>query len=373
MSGPSTPASPKPPASPSSAPARDPSSSVLTSDGYVGVLARGLHRRFACAATTPAEVTAWQRAFRPELMRMLGIDRIAERGVPDQAPRLVGTTTLASHVREEWRIPTEPGFELPVFLLKPLDPQAGRRLPVVLTPHGHGKAGKATYAGIATDEASRREMIDGERDIAVQAVEAGFIAIAPDMRAFASLRMKRELDADACSSCRTMQMHALLFGRTLIGERVWDMSRLIDWAATRPDCDATRVVITGNSGGGTISLFAAACDERITVAMPSCYFCTFEESIGSIWHCECNYVPGLLAHAEMADVAGLIAPRPFLAIAGRDDELFPVAAVRRSFESLKAIYRAAGAEDRCALSIGDGGHRYYKQDAWPFVRRFIGE
>jgi dienelactone hydrolase len=339
--------------------------SELTSDSYVHTLASGLHRRFACRAGTADELRAWQGAFRQELRAMLGIPRIAERGRCDLAPHLVGRTEMPTHVREEWTIQTEPGFRLPIFALVPKG-VAGRR-PVVLTPHGHGKAGKATYAGLYADEEGRKEIVEGERDIAVQAVEQGYVAIAADMRAFASMRMQRELAANSVSSCRTLQLHALLFGRTLIGERVWDMGRLIDWAATRSDCDVSRVAITGNSGGGTVSLFAAACDERIAVAVPGCYYCTFEDSIGSIWHCECNYVPGILAAAEMWDVGALISPRPFMAVAGRTDDIFPIAAVQRSYEKLRAIYRVAGAQGRCRLSIGEGGHRYYKQDVWPFV------
>lgn len=136
-------------------------------------------------------------------------------------------------------------------------------------------------------------------------------------------------------------------------------------------CNATKIAITGNSGGGTISLFSAACDERIAVAMPSCAFCTIADPIGSIIHCACNYMPELLTVAEMADVAGLIALRPFLAITGLTDEIFPIAGVQSAFARLKAIYRVASADSRCALSIGNGGHRYYKQDAWPFIHAHL--
>lgn len=347
-----------------------PAPAELTADAYVRVLARTTHRRFACTATTAAGLAAWQPVFRAELRRMLGIDRIAERGMCDLDPLRLGETRMQTHVREEWSIQTEPGFRLPVFVLRPLE-QAGPA-PVVLTPHGHGKAGKATYAGLYSDDEGRQQIEEGERDIAVQAVEQGYVAIAMDVRAFASLRLAADVAKDAVSSCRTMQMHASLFGRTLVGERCWDISRLIDWAGTRADCDTSRVAITGNSGGGTVSLFAAAVEERITVAVPSCFYCTFEDSIGSIFHCECNYVPGILAAGEMWDVGGLIAPRPFLAVAGRTDPIFPIDAVQRSHDRLKAIYRVAGAEDRCRLSIGEGGHRYYKKDVWPFVRSAFG-
>ncbi len=91
--------------------------------------------------------------------------------------------------------------------------------------------------------------------------------------------------------------------------------RNIDWATDNLPIDKERIAITGNSNVGTVSLFAAACDESISVAVPSCYFCTFEGSIGTIRHCDYNYVPGILRLAEMYEVAGLIAPRPLCVIA----------------------------------------------------------
>jgi len=351
----------------------------LIPDDYVHVLASEAPRPNACRASTPAGVAAWQAAFRPRLRSLLGIDRIAARGPCDLLPEHAGTEDCGDHIREEWTIQSEPGFRVPFFLLRPKDgdgegagPAAGQR-PLVITPHGHGKAGKRTYAGLWADERERRELEEGERDVAVQAVREGYVAIAPDVRAFADLRLRQDRERDATSSCRTLQMHALLFGRTLVGERVWDVSRLIDYAGTRPEIDASRIVVTGNSGGGTVSLFAAACDLRIGIAVPSSYFCTFEASIGSIHHCECNYVPGLLAEAEMYDVAGLIAPRPFLAVAGRHDPIFPYPAVQEAFAHLQGIYAAAGVPEHCRLHTGEGGHRYYRAGVWPSVRQWLGE
>lgn len=341
----------------------------MDADSYLHVLAGETEREHAFNATDPQGARAWQRAFRPVLRRLLGLDAIAERGAPSLNARRISQESFTDHVREEWRLETEPGFELPFFLLKPAG--AYGRLPVVITPHGHGKAGKNTYAGLYASEEERRSGELGERDIALQAVREGYIAIAPDMRGFADLRRSEEKEKDATSSCRTLQMHAILFGRTLIGERVWDVMRLIDWALARPDVDPERVVVTGNSGGGTVTLFAGAVDERIRAAIPGSYFCTFQDSIGSIYHCECNYVPGIMRHAEMWDVAGLIAPRPFMAVAGDEDAIFPIDAVRHSFARLEEIYRTFGAPDRCRLSVNAGGHRYYKRDVWPFVKEAL--
>jgi dienelactone hydrolase len=164
-------------------------------------------------------------------------------------------------------------------------------------------------------------------------------------------------------------MHALMLGKTLLAERVYDVDRGIDYLHTRTDCDKKRIGVMGNSGGGTISLFSAALLPRIAFAMPSCYFCTFRDSVMSICHCADNYVPGLLKHAEMADVMGLFAPKPVVLIAGKTDGIFPIKAVRSAFKDLRKIYTAAGAADRCQLVVGSQGHRFYANEAWPVLQK----
>jgi dienelactone hydrolase len=261
-------------------------------------------------------------------------------------------------------IQTESGFNVPFYLLRP--DRGDSPHPVVLAVHGHGQAGKETYVGRYDDEEAREKIARGERDIAVQAVKRGYAAIAPDMRGFGELA-----DREHGDGCRTLQLHAQLFGRSLVGDRVWDVTRLLDFVEARDALDGDSIAITGNSRGGTVSLFAAAADERVDVAVPSSYFCTFEDSIASVRHCGCNYVPGVLELGELYDIAGLIAPRPFLAINGRADEIFPIEGARRAFDRLEEIYGAAGAADRCEFYEGAGGHRYYKDGAWPFVEKHL--
>ena len=342
----------------------------MNADTYAEQLGKEVYPSFSFRARDIDEAVRWQRAFRAELASLLGLPVIASRGAPPLTARQISVEPQPDHVREEWTLETEPGFHLSFYLLKPLDAGSDPR-PLVLTPHGHGKLAKKTYVGIYETEADRLSIVEGERDIALQAVREGYIAIAPDMRGFAGLRLKEDIEKDANNSCQILQLRAYMFGRTLIGDRVWDIQRLIDWASTRPDVDSRRIVITGNSGGGTISVFAAAIDERIGVAVPGSYFCTFKDSILAIRHCACNYVPGLSRRAEMYDVAALIAPRPFLAVSGRQDPIFPIQATQYAYERLKEAYAVFGREEFCALSIGEGGHRYYKKDVWPFVRRAL--
>ena len=273
---------------------------------------------------------------------------------------------MGTYIREEWHLWVEPTVPLPFYFLYPKE-QLNTPKPLVLTPHGHNHP--YIYVGISQSEDERKSIEEGQRDIAVQAVNEGYMVIAATTRGFGETRTKSDAENNRVSSCRIELMHGLLVGRTPIGERVWDISRLIDWATSRNDVDTKRIAITGNSGGGTISVFAPACDTRISVAVPSCYFCTFEGSIGSIHHCDCNYVPGIMRLGEMYDVAGLIAPRPFKAIAGKDDTIFPIEQVKYAFERLKEIYTVAGVPDNCQLYIGEFGHRYYKDGAWNFIRQ----
>ena len=323
---------------------------------------------YAFRAETGQQLAQWQAAFRPRLRQILGLDNL-EADLKDHRPtaQLRSSEDMGDYVRESWHLWVEPTVPLPFYLLRPA--VADRPLPLVVIPHGHNHP--HLYVGIAKSEKEAAEIEEGERDIGVQAVRQGYIVIAPTTRAFGETRTEKDRQEDKTHSCHIQLKHGLLAGRTPIGERVWDMGRLIDWAVDQLPVDPERIAMTGNSGGGTITVFAAACDTRIALAMPGCYFCTFVGSIGSIHHCDCNYVPGILRLGEMYDVAGLIAPRPFNAIAGKTDPIFPIDQVEYAYQKLRRVYQVAGAEDRCQLYIGEGGHRYYKDGAWPFVERFF--
>jgi pimeloyl-ACP methyl ester carboxylesterase len=73
----------------------------------------------------------------------------------------------------------------------------------------------------------------------------------------------------------------------------------------------------------------------------------------------------------MYDILGLYAPKPIVIVAGKDDDIFPIDAVEYAFKRLKKIYIAAGAGDNCQLVIGDGGHRFYADDAWPAMEKLM--
>ena len=308
----------------------------------------------------------WQKEFRSDLEDALGLTRMSRemKGFKPTAQQL-DSEDLGSYTRERWEIMTEPDVSLPIVILRPKEIKG--TVPLMITPHGHS-TNTELYAGVYWNESDRSLAEDGERNIAVQAVEEGFLAIAPTARAFGKTRTSAGLASDATSSCHEYMLHDLLVGRTPVGERVWDIMRIIDWALETQPVDPDKIVVSGHSGGGTATIYAGAVDTRIALCMPSGAFSSYEKSILAMPHCECNYIPGMLNLGNMGDLAGLVAGRHLCVIQGKEDSIFPLDGAREEIEKAKEIFAAAG-NGSCELAVGDGGHRYYKEPAWRFIKK----
>ena len=121
--------------------------------------------RFRGGAT---DVREWQVPFRLSLRRVLGLENM-ERDLAGFTPdaEMLDSVDMGSYARESWRIRTEP---LPCYLLRPKGAPSNR--PLVLTPHGHGHP--HVYVGLFDSPQEEAQIREGERDIAVQAVEQGY-------------------------------------------------------------------------------------------------------------------------------------------------------------------------------------------------------
>src|SRR4029079_552490 len=124
--------------------------------------------------------------------------------------------------------------------------------------------------------------------------------------------------------------------------------RVVDYLQGRDDVDARNIGAMGISGGGMNVFFSAALDPRIKASVVSGYFCDWRHSILSIFHCTCNFVPGLLNLGELSDLAGLIAPRPLLVESGIRDDIFPIDAVKQTVAKASRAWKAFGANKEIA-------------------------
>lgn len=313
----------------------------------------------------PGGFDKWQVDARTALRLRLGMDRIAA-SVGDHRPtvELEEAEDLGQYTRQRGIIETEPGVCIPFWLLKP---KGEGKWPLGVFPHGHDRRGHNTSAGVYDDEAHEKKSLSEDRDVAVQAVKLGFVAIAPAVRGLATAGVPDLHGRHGKSDCRSHAMHCLLAGRTATGERVWDMQRVLDWGLALPEVDPQHILMMGNSGGGMVTIFTAACDERITVAVPSCSFAPTISPSGYIFHCDCNMVPGFMDFGGLPSVAGLIAPRHLLAVNGRKDTLFSEQSIEQAVTTIQEVYRAAGCPTHFEHRWGAEGHRFYKDLMWPFV------
>ncbi len=269
----------------------------------------------------------------------------------------------------EYRIvfTAEQGVDVPCHLWVPKE--AKKPCPVVICLQGHSSGmhismRRFIYKGdeeIATG---------GDRDFACQIIEQGYAALVLEQRGFGERKSDKELlfRPGADCTCAHPAMVAMLMGRTLIGERVWDISRAIDMLAHFPEIDTDKVGVMGNSGGGTATYYAACMDERIKIAMPSCSVCNYNRSITAKRHCPCNYIPNIAKYVDMGDLACLIAPRKLVMVAGEQDVGFFIDGARAAFDTIERIYEKVGAKDNCKLVVGEEGHRFYAKQSWPVFK-----
>lgn len=164
-----------------------------------------------------------------------------------------------------------------------------------------------------------------------------------------------------------------LVGETSSRYFVADALRCLDYLATRPDCDLSRgVAMTGVSGGGTTTTFAALLDDRIAVLGPSC--CVTELADLDITQCYagCPETHPWRRYAEGIDEVDLLCaalPKPTLLMAGEQDEVFRIEDTRRLAETLQRFYAQAGVPERFSFFVDRGkGHCYSLDQAREFVR-----
>lgn len=315
-------------------------------------------------AKTRKQAEAWQAKLRPKVAELVG-------GFPAQKAALESQTLevreFPGYRREKFVFQSRPGAWVLAYLLTPKAGKAPH--PTVICVPGHGR-GVDDLVGIDEKGQDRTQREGYQFDFAIQATEHGMAALAIEPMGFGCRRDERNKSRNLTqSACQPVAGAALLLGQTMIGWRVYDVMRTIDWIETRKELDPKRVGCMGISGGGTCTTFATALEPRIKAALVSGYLNTFRDSIVSISHCIDNYVPGILNWGEMYDVAGLIAPRPLFVESGDKDNIFPIAASKASFERVKKVYTTFDAASAVEQEVFDGPHSFWGKRGFPFLAK----
>lgn len=320
-------------------------------------------RIYEFKAQTLEEWKIWREGLKEKLVELLG--RFPDR-VPLEA-EILEKKEFDNYIRERIIFNSAPKVSVIGYLLIPKDTKLPA--PGVVALHGHGY-GKDDIVGIWED-GTERSVPDGyQKDFGISLVKNGFVTFAIEQACFGERREPEDIAKDKYqSSCRKISFWAMLLGKTVLGMRVWDIMRAIDYLESREEVDKNAIGVMGISGGGMTALFSSALDERIKAAVASGYLNTFKDSILSIYHCECNYVPGILKYAEMYDIAGLIAPRSLLIESGTKDNIFPIKATEFSISKVKKVYELLGATERFDVDIFEGRHQISGRKAFDFLKK----
>lgn len=320
-------------------------------------------RRDAFPGGGPEDFRRWQGEMKTLLRDLLGLDKM-ER-CPLDPVKTESIPLPGGIVRERWTIRTEPDVVLPFYVLLP--PGAGRHTRPFLCPPGHGGAGKASVAGLREYPAVAEKIAFYNYDYGLQLCRLGYAAICPDARGFGERREEPESTktlpgALAGDCCRLARMGEPL-GIPVAGMLTWDLMRLLDYAERRGDWDGGRIGCLGFSGGGMQTLWLAALDGRVGLAVISGYLYGYKDALLTLnENCSCNYVPHLWEHLDMGDIASLIAPRPLLVQSCRGDRLNGprgLANVLEQVDTVRAAYRLLGAQGKLIHEICEGPHRWH--------------
>ncbi|OMF21153.1 dienelactone hydrolase [Paenibacillus sp. FSL H8-0548] len=288
----------------------------------------------------------------------------------EHAPKLLERVQCDGYVRERVELSATPELTFAAYVLIPDGPKES--LPAVLAIHGHGY-GSREIVGLLKDGSPDEGEPGIHQHFAVQLVKRGMVVIAPDVIGFGERRLLADLalDENAPSSCYKLSTQLMTLGKTLTGLRVTEVLAAFNYLSSRSEVDANRIGVMGFSGGGLIGYAAAVLEARINATVLTGFTNTMKDSIFAIHHCVDNYTPGLLVHAELPELIGLIAPRPLFLESGERDPIFPVAGFRKAVAEIQAIYEEENASDMLGIDVFPGAHEISGRVAYDWLKQTL--
>jgi dienelactone hydrolase len=311
---------------------------------------------------------AWQAERKAFFLRQLG-------GLPERTPlnaRVVGRLQGRGYRVENVLFESRPGHHVTANLYLP---EGAGPWPGVIVPCGHSHDGKAAAAyqqvcilfarnGMAAmcydpiGQGERYQMLDTSREYTHFDGAPRVPVPHPNVHVL-------------CTVEHTMMgVGSILLGTNVAQYRIWDGMRAIDYLQSRPDIRGDKIGCTGNSGGGTLTAYLMALDERIVAAAPVCYLTTFRRLIDTqgAQDAEQNIFGQIDFGLDEADYVIMRAPKPTLILAGTRDATFDFRGTVELFIEAKRFYSRLGRGEAVDLNAPDAPHGFTLQQREAAVR-----
>lgn len=315
----------------------------------------------------------WKRELFPKVMATLGD---FPKRVPLN-PQMMAEWEQDVVRKQRWLIDVGEYISAVFLVCIPPDLRDGEKRAGLLCWHGHGSFGKDSVMGNDSSPDRRAEIERHNYDYGHQMAKAGFVTFAIDWIGKGERNDAAKphflSNAGGRDWCNLYYLHATMLGMTSISINVSHGMAATDFACSMPFVDGNRLGVMGLSGGGTMTLWSALCDERFKAAEIICYSDLWEcFGFRDVNYCGMQVAPGLYKIADLPDVQGLIAPRPLLVDIGIYDTCLNVDTALECYRKVEAIYAAAGVPDRLQLDCAPVEHRWCGNKSVGFFEKHLG-
>jgi hypothetical protein len=322
--------------------------------------------------TANRDVDEWRSEALPDVLATLG--HMPEP--VDARPELLAEWDHDGVITQRWLIDVSEGMSAFVYVNRPADLASGTKAPGILCWHGHSEGGKEGVMGNNSTAELVAAVEQTNTDYGWQMATAGFVTFAIDWMGYGDQNDDRKPNhrqlARGRDWCNLYYLHASLLGMTSLGINLAHGRALLDFVTELPFVDPAQLGVMGLSGGGTMTLWSALVDERLAAVEIICYSDNFADfAFRDINYCGSQVTPGLFGLVDLADLQGMLAPRPLLVDVGIHDDCFRLEAAMSCYSRVAGIYEAAGATDLLELDQFPAGHSWGGHKSVEFFNRHL--
>lgn len=296
----------------------------------------------AAGAVTAGNWEKYREEKKREARELLGLERLERSYLTPLAWQRTGQERRGDLTVEKYRVDRIKSLPMAVYAAR--GPVSTGRAVMYLCGHDDRGAAGAFLPGR-----------DGRPSLGAELAAAGYLVLVPELFGFGEAKRDGlSRDSGACDSCAKTQPWLLNCGLNLVGLRVFEAMRTLDFAEEAFDIHGFGCY--GISGGGQVCNYTGVLDGRVDAMIVSGYPNLYKYSTMPILQCICNYVPGQLLLGESCHITGLAAPKKLLTLNGDKDPIFPIRGSLEAFEYLDGLYGSLGVSGNYTHVLFPGGH-----------------